>query len=540
MSLATCGQRGAPSQYINRRSISALRNPDTTTLDRNDAGEEMFLASLLFVECDPDTFTDLPPQQITGRLVVARELYRGVLRDERISEAIVWSHRTNHETPFGGKCRIGCGNDEWNALRTKCEMVWYEPMRHYTFYPAYMRRLLQRHFPIVTHMHGLAYSHEIPVTAASLSLGSAPGDAILCPTQSAGRAMARYLDSLNQLLESSCRPPELIVLDYPVRSPILMPRVVAKQALGLSATCTAMLYLGRLDAPDKGDLCSLLQAFRHTKDSATAELHLVVAGSSESEGPIRAITAMANALHISESVTVLPNFPEPLKATLYSAADVFIAPSITLNESFGLTVVEAMASGAAVVCSDWDGYRESVTDGVTGLRVPTVAVANLPEELDRAAPLGARLSVLCADSIALDGRGLCNALQALCSPELRARLGRRAQREAVARWDVDRCTKKVVDVLESRLKVQSSPPVTEYGTSLFASFSHYVTRWLGSHSRLGRTTISVADAVAAIGPQAMGQALQVLAKPERAASTPATLLVRLIAAGGLTVEEDNH
>ena len=35
-----------------------------------------------------------------------------------------------------------------------------------------------------------------------------------------------------------------------------------------------------------------------------------------------------------------------------------------IQETFGLTPVEAMAAGLPCVMSDWDGYRDTVRDGV--------------------------------------------------------------------------------------------------------------------------------------------------------------------------------
>jgi len=40
-------------------------------------------------------------------------------------------------------------------------------------------------------------------------------------------------------------------------------------------------------------------------------------------------------------------------------------------ESFGLTLIEAHASGLHAVVSDWNGYRDLVEDGQTGFLVPT-------------------------------------------------------------------------------------------------------------------------------------------------------------------------
>lgn len=53
---------------------------------------------------------------------------------------------------------------------------------------------------------------------------------------------------------------------------------------------------------------------------------------------------------------------------MYREADVLCAPSLG-NESFGAALVEAMASGVAVVAADVPGYDEIVVDGRTGVLV---------------------------------------------------------------------------------------------------------------------------------------------------------------------------
>ena len=56
----------------------------------------------------------------------------------------------------------------------------------------------------------------------------------------------------------------------------------------------------------------------------------------------------------------------------WAGADVFCSLSDNLQETFGLTPMEAMAAGLPVVVSDWDGYKDTVRDGVDGFRIPTL------------------------------------------------------------------------------------------------------------------------------------------------------------------------
>jgi glycosyltransferase involved in cell wall biosynthesis len=59
----------------------------------------------------------------------------------------------------------------------------------------------------------------------------------------------------------------------------------------------------------------------------------------------------------------------------WAGADIFCSLSDNIQETFGLVPLEAMAAGLPVVVSDWDGYKDTVQDGVEGYRIPTLQPA---------------------------------------------------------------------------------------------------------------------------------------------------------------------
>ena len=80
------------------------------------------------------------------------------------------------------------------------------------------------------------------------------------------------------------------------------------------------------------------------------------------------------AAEFAPSVTVeFPNGRDAdLRYEIWSAADIFTLPVDNIQETYGLAPVEAMAAGLPVVCSDWNGFKDTIVDGETGIRVRTL------------------------------------------------------------------------------------------------------------------------------------------------------------------------
>ncbi|MFN3704671.1 MAG: glycosyltransferase family 4 protein [Thermoflexales bacterium] len=69
---------------------------------------------------------------------------------------------------------------------------------------------------------------------------------------------------------------------------------------------------------------------------------------------------LVETLGIGEAVTQIPHVPNAELPALYAAADVFVFPSF--YEGFGIPLIEAMACGTPMVCSDWKLFHEVCGD----------------------------------------------------------------------------------------------------------------------------------------------------------------------------------
>lgn len=124
-----------------------------------------------------------------------------------------------------------------------------------------------------------------------------------------------------------------------------------------------VLFVGRLD-PRKG-LGVLLRAWPRVVKELGGEARLNVVGSSALAPFVRASVppAVRDTVHFAGAV------PSRALAGWYAASDLFVSPA-TRNESFGIVLLEAMASGKPIVCSDLPGYRAVCRPRSEGLLVP--------------------------------------------------------------------------------------------------------------------------------------------------------------------------
>src|SRR5579872_6192777 len=122
-----------------------------------------------------------------------------------------------------------------------------------------------------------------------------------------------------------------------------------------------VLFVGRLEK--RKGLGDLLRGFEFLR-ARVENTRLIIVG----DGPLRGRVESFISRHRVPDVVLSGYVPDSVLPRYYSSADIFCAPA-TGSESFGIVLLEAMASGLPVVATEVPGYMSVVTPGRDSLTV---------------------------------------------------------------------------------------------------------------------------------------------------------------------------
>ena len=149
-------------------------------------------------------------------------------------------------------------------------------------------------------------------------------------------------------------------------------KAAARNTLGVAADSLVVLFMGRLSFHAKAHPLAMYQALEVAAQATGKPVVLVECGWHANQFIEQAYAAAAQLACPSVKVITLDGRKVGDRETAWASADVFCSLSDNIQETFGIVPIEAMAAGLPVVVADWDGYKDTVRDGVDGYRIPTL------------------------------------------------------------------------------------------------------------------------------------------------------------------------
>lgn len=372
----------------------------------------------------------------------------------------------------------------------------------------------QRAYSICGVTHTIASKAMQRVMGELLLAPVQPWDAVICTSQAVKRAYEKIFDDWGDYLAqrmggTPSAPLRLPVIPlgidcdaFPQGKQAEASRQAVREQLGIGPDDIMVLFVGRLIFYAKAHPVPMYMALERAAQRTGKKIFLVQAGWFENAKEEAAFKKAPPQFAPSVTHIFLDGRQPDVRQHIWSGADMFVSLSDNIQETFGLTPIEAMANGLPLITTEWDGYQESVNHGVEGFKIPTC----IP-------PVGSGLDI--AEKYLLDDLNYsmyiahpCLAtmvdvdactdafVQLISQPELRRQMGENGRRRAREVYDwkhvisaYERLWEELADVRATadecfpRKAGRDPHPLCADPFNLFA---HYAPRQLSAETRFQR------------------------------------------------------
>lgn len=428
------------------------------------------------------------------------------------------------------------------------------------------RRASDRAYSLVGQIHTLAPPAMRQIIAAASVSPMHPWDALICTSPAVREGLETMFDGWGRHLaeRTAGRPPPrpmLPVIPLGVDAGAFAAvadrpgaRATARVGQGVGDDDILVLWVGRLSFFEKAFPQPMFQAVQAAQAKVRAQggggrIVFLLAGWFPNESDRTHFEAAARARAPDVDVRFVDGNDRPLLDGLWAGADVFLSLVDNIQETFGITPLEAMAAGLPVVASDWDGYRSTVRHGSEGFLVPTLG-----------GPIGGGLGARMVERHTIEGqyyqayvggvaqhtavhigRAADAIAELAASPDLRRRIGEAGRRRVAEAFDWPVVARMIHDLTDelAAVRAASADPVTATPADPvkgdpFRDFAHFATATLTLEMRLVPTPGATPDTVRAAGAVALDTAFSTFrAPPDLCAQALALLIERQ----GATVRE---
>jgi glycosyltransferase involved in cell wall biosynthesis len=207
-------------------------------------------------------------------------------------------------------------------------------------------------------------------------------DALICTSTAVRSSVETQLEMMRDYMRQAYgerrRPePQRVTIPLGVNASDFAPSAAARKAwrerLDIPEDAIVALYVGRFSVKMKMNPALMATALERAARRTGKPVYWVTSGWVEPERTEEIFHGETRKLCPSVEYRTVDGRQSDVRFSIWSVADFFISFSDNIQETFGLTPIEAMAAGLPCVVSDWNGYKDTVRDGIDGFRIPTIS-----------------------------------------------------------------------------------------------------------------------------------------------------------------------
>lgn len=229
--------------------------------------------------------------------------------------------------------------------------------------------------------HTIAETYIMDEISAMLLAPVEPWDALVCTSEAGRKAVEVLLEGVADYIQerfgaTRIAPAQLVTIPLGVHAADFgqkpSDRARWRERLNIPSGAPVALHLGRFSAATKMHPGPMGIALQRAAQRLGVRVYWILFGGAPQAHEETAFLEAAAAFCPDVALCRVDDTSATTRDEVVSAADVFLSLSDNVQETFGLTPLEAMAAGLPSVVSDWDGYRDTVRHGVDGFRIRTV------------------------------------------------------------------------------------------------------------------------------------------------------------------------
>lgn len=334
----------------------------------------------------PEAYSTGGPK-LMGRNAAGESFLRGFMHYSQTPTFWVQVQRAEHAQHFAQTLRAYGRSEPVTAVQTHSLSALAQPGAVYYPGPGIGRHAWQRAafghgaWSLCGITHTTSSALAMDALAELLSAPVQPWDAVICTSNAVKHNVEQLLQAQAQYLQARLGASRMVLPQLPViplgihtQDFVFTPaqRAQARDSLGVSAEAVVVLFMGRLSFHAKAHPLAMYQALEHAAQATQRQIVLVECGWHANEHIERAFQEGAQCACPSVRVITLDGRQAPARQQAWASADVFCSLSDNIQETFGIAPIEAMAAGLPSVVSDWDGYKDTVREGIDGFRVATL------------------------------------------------------------------------------------------------------------------------------------------------------------------------
>jgi alpha-maltose-1-phosphate synthase len=416
------------------------------------------------------------------------------------------------------------GSNDIDAISRIGTLYWPDPTLARM---AFARRSLRNDaYSLCGVTHSLSESGAIAGIQDMLVAPLQPWDALICTSQAARQAVENILAGWSDYLRERMGVAPSVEVQLPViplgvdadrfRTTEAKTKngLALRQQLGIPESAVLGLYFGRFNFLTKSHPTPMFMALAQAAAIAgDVDLRLLMTGQFANPLVEAEFRGLAEKYCGNVRIAWVDGRDQDAAEASWAAADFFVSLSDNVQETFGMTALEAMAASLPCVVTDWSGLKESVVDGESGFLVPTRMPSPDASEMVLArATFGVEsfddsIAAL-SQVVAFDIADCASRIAALAgNPDLRRNFGHRGRMRVERDYDWKKILPRYEALWDELAAIRARPggagrrppaPAQLGQTDPFVAFGHFATARLAAGAKVTCRDTAAQDRLADI------------------------------------------